>query len=119
MGYYTQNLFGFAFSPLRLEQACASCPPARRRRLREPACRQLPGGGYIRGLLIRFKLTAEIMVSPQILVIHAAVDGQSWVKKARCYYQSPPSGRGVENIPQGIFKGGEREDKRFLRAISL
>ena len=27
-----------------------------------------------------------------------------------------PSGRGMENIPQGIFKGGACESKRFLRA---
>ena len=32
---------------------------------------------------------------------------------------SPPSGRGVENIPQGIFKGGACESKRFLRVLRL
>ena len=28
--YYTQKAIVFALSPLRLEQACASCPPSRR-----------------------------------------------------------------------------------------
>ena len=51
---------------------------------------------------------------------------------AQNFSQSPPPGScpqagsrslrrrvGVENIPQGIFKGGERESERFMRAISF
>ena len=62
-----------------------------------------------------FKLTAEISVFTQISVTQVTVDGRVSVLKSAMLLSKPPSGRGVENIPQGIFKGGEREYKQILR----
>ena len=93
--YYAQKPIVFALSPLRLAQGSADIPPTRHRRLREPACRQLPGGGLCRrSRPFILKVTAEISVIAQISVIQVTVVSCVSVQKSAILLPKPPAGRG-------------------------